>query len=47
MWRLSGIFRGVWLLNKPKSHLSDIHIQTVLDACYQNATLILQVYIKH
>ncbi|KES17473.1 Beta-galactosidase/beta-glucuronidase [Gilliamella apicola SCGC AB-598-I20] len=47
MWRLSGIFRGVSLLNKPKSHLSDIHIQTVLDTCYQNATLILQVDIKH
>lgn len=47
MWRLSGIFRGVSLLNKPKSHLSDIHVKTELDACYQNAILTLQVNVKH
>ncbi|MWP60862.1 beta-galactosidase [Gilliamella sp. Pas-s25] len=47
MWRLSGIFRGVCLLNKPKSHLRDIHIDTLLDACYQNATLSLQVDVQH
>ncbi len=43
MWRLSGIFRQVWLLNKPKSHLRDIKIHTQLDALYQNATLSLQI----
>lgn len=47
MWRLSGIFRGVSLLNKPKSHLSDIYVKTDLDACYQNAILTLQVNVKH
>nr|WP_255306839.1 glycoside hydrolase family 2 TIM barrel-domain containing protein [Gilliamella apicola] len=47
MWRLSGIFRNVSLLNKPKSHLSDIHIDTLLDDCYQNATLSLQADIQH
>ncbi|MCO6544311.1 MAG: beta-galactosidase [Gilliamella sp.] len=47
MWRLSGIFRNVSLLNKPKSHLSDIHIDTLLDDCYQNATLSLQADIEH
>ena len=47
MWRLSGIFRGVSLLNKPKSHLQDIQVKTILDACYQNATLSLQIDVKH
>lgn len=47
MWRLSGIFRSVSLLNKPKSHLRDIQIRTSLDTCYQNATLSLQIDVTH
>ncbi|MFQ1019289.1 beta-galactosidase [Gilliamella sp. CG13] len=47
MWRLSGIFRNVSLLNKPKSHLKNIQIKTELDACYRNATLSIQVDVKH
>ncbi|MCX8617100.1 beta-galactosidase [Gilliamella sp. B2923] len=47
MWRLSGIFRGVSLLNKPKSHLRNIEIQTQFDDCYQNANLSLQIDVKH
>lgn len=43
MWRLSGIFRGVSLLSKPADHLRDIQINTLLDACYRNATLDIQV----
>lgn len=32
MWRLSGIFRDVYLLERDKVHLSDIHIRTKLDS---------------
>lgn len=43
MWRLSGIFRDVTLLNKPKNHISNVQIKTELDPCYKNAILDVQV----
>lgn len=39
MWRMSGIFRSVWLLNKPKQHLSDVQISPQLDALYRDGEL--------
>ncbi|MDF7667194.1 beta-galactosidase [Orbaceae bacterium ESL0727] len=47
MWRLSGIFRDVTLLNKPKTHLRDIQISTQLDAAYHNATIHMQIDVAH
>ncbi len=36
---MSGIFRSVWLLNKPKQHLSDVQISPQLDALYRDGEL--------
>lgn len=47
MWRLSGIFRGVSLLSKPRSYLRDVQVKTLLDACYHNAVLDVLVDVTH
>ncbi|WP_028670757.1 beta-galactosidase [Saccharospirillum impatiens] len=39
MWWLSGLFRDVTLLTKPQRHISNVHFDTELDACYRDATL--------
>lgn len=39
MWRLSGIFRDVYLLATPKVHLRDFYVTTDLDKDYRDATL--------
>jgi beta-galactosidase len=38
-WRLSGIYRDVYLWSTAKSHLRDFTVVTELDAQYRNATL--------
>lgn len=38
-WRLSGIFRDVYLEGIPETHLADIEIETELDDDYEDATL--------
>ncbi|GAQ03689.1 evolved beta-galactosidase subunit alpha [Aspergillus lentulus] len=38
-WRLSGIFRDVYLLAFPKAHIEDVHVQTRLDDEYMDALL--------
>ncbi len=45
-WRLSGIYRDVYLYAVPKNHISDFHIQTFLDKNYQDAELQLDFKIK-
>ena len=45
MWWLSGIFRDVTLLSKPKSHIQDVYITPDLDACYRDATLSIKTTI--
>jgi len=47
MWRLSGIFREVYLFAAPGVHLRDARIQTLLDADYRDAALDLQVRLKN
>ncbi|WP_122053153.1 beta-galactosidase [Vibrio sp. Evd11] len=48
MWWLSGIFRDVILLIKPKVAIEDIGIETQLDACYRDAVLNISTQItKH
>ena len=39
MWRMSGIFRSVWLLHKPQQYLSDVQLTPQLDALYRDAQL--------
>lgn len=39
MWRLSGIYRNVYLFSSPKVHIRDFFIQTDLDQDYKNAQL--------
>ncbi len=38
-WRLSGIFRDVYLTSRPAAHIRDFAITTDLDTAYQNANL--------
>jgi beta-galactosidase len=38
-WRLSGIYRDVFLFSTPKVHVRDFFVRTDLDAEYRNATL--------
>jgi beta-galactosidase len=42
MWRLSGIFRDVYLMATPRVHVRDYYITTDLDAAYVDADLTLQ-----
>ena len=39
MWRLSGIYRDVYLVAKPKVHIRDFYISTDLDDNFKNAVL--------
>ncbi|MFA0084296.1 beta-galactosidase [Vibrio sp. 10N.261.51.F12] len=39
MWWLSGIFRNVTLCCKPNMAISDVEVNTELDACYRDAKL--------
>lgn len=43
MWRMSGIFRSVWLLNKPLQHLSDVQLTPQLDALYREGELLVNL----
>jgi beta-galactosidase/beta-glucuronidase len=47
MWRLSGIFRDVYLTATPGAHLRDVHIQTTLTNAYRDATLEVQVLLRN
>jgi beta-galactosidase/beta-glucuronidase len=46
-WRLSGIFRDVFLLAKPAMHLRDFAIVTDLDAAYRDADLRLTCDVRN
>ncbi len=39
MWRLSGIFRDVFIFQKPKTHFWDIALESSLDSLYKNGLL--------
>ena len=41
MWRLSGIFRDVYLLARPQVSLRDFAVRTELDDDYRNAQLLI------
>ncbi|MDF1540471.1 MAG: glycoside hydrolase family 2 TIM barrel-domain containing protein, partial [Candidatus Thorarchaeota archaeon] len=46
MWRLSGIYRDVFLYSTPKVCIRDIHAQCELDEDYKDAELSIEVKLK-
>lgn len=47
MWRLSGIFREVFLVARPKVEIKDFYICSDLDGHYQDAKLIVKINIHN
>lgn len=47
MWRLSGIFRDVYLLERDRVHLSDIHIRTKLDSNCRRGHITCEADVSH
>jgi beta-galactosidase/beta-glucuronidase len=46
-WRLSGIYRSVYLWAAPPLHIRDFWLRTELDAAYRDATLYLRAYVHN
>ncbi len=46
-WRLSGIFRDVYLWAAPTQHIRDFEVQTPLDAEYRDAKLIVKAAVRN
>ncbi|HFB98617.1 MAG TPA: beta-galactosidase, partial [Bryobacterales bacterium] len=46
-WRLSGIFRDVYLFSTPRLHVRDFWVTTPLDEDYRDATLKLNVKLRN
>ncbi|WP_336772451.1 glycoside hydrolase family 2 TIM barrel-domain containing protein [Paenibacillus sp. MMO-58] len=46
-WRLSGIFRDVYIYSKPKVNISDFFARTNLDDQYRNAELAINVTLEN
>ena len=47
MWRLSGIYRDVYLYCTPKIHIRDFFVRTIFDSEYRDAELKLRINIKN
>lgn len=47
MWWLSGIFRDVYLIAAPETHIFDFRVRTELDTEYQDAVLKLRTVLKN
>lgn len=47
MWRLSGIFRDVYLWAAPPVHVRDVWVRADLDAQYVNGLLVTTVYVRN
>lgn len=47
MWWLSGIFRDVYLIAKPKTCLKNFKVETRLDSEYRNAVLMLDLQVEN
>ncbi len=47
MWRLSGIFRDVYLTATPDTRIRDVRVRTELDSQYEDGTLGLAVSLKN
>ena len=46
-WRLSGIYRDVYLMSTPREHIRDFYVTTDLDGDYRDATLRVETWIKN
>ncbi|MEP2278184.1 glycoside hydrolase family 2 TIM barrel-domain containing protein [Maribacter sp.] len=46
-WRLAGIYRDVYIMSTPKTHIHDYYVTTDLDENYQNATLNIDAFVKN
>jgi beta-galactosidase len=46
-WRLSGIYRDVYLISTPLTHIRDFYVTTDLDESYKDASLNLAMWIKN
>jgi len=46
-WRLSGIYRDVYLMSTPASHIRDFYVSTDLDESYEDASLKLAVWVRN
>src|SRR5215204_6650482 len=47
MFRLSGIFRDVYLWSRPAQYIRDLEIATDLDASYRDATLVVRADVRN
>lgn len=47
MWRLSGIFRSVYLMATPKVHIRDYYVSSDLDEKYEDTTLKVEAEIQN
>ncbi|MFZ0430413.1 MAG: glycoside hydrolase family 2 TIM barrel-domain containing protein, partial [Acidobacteriota bacterium] len=47
MWRLSGIFRDVYLVNRPRVYVQDYFVTTDLDASYRDADLRIEADLEN
>ncbi len=47
MWRLSGIFRDVYLWSRPELHVRDFEVKTELDEQYRDATIEVSVLVEN
>lgn len=47
MWRMSGIFRDVYLWSPPEVHIRDLEVKTELDSTYRDAELVVKAEITN
>ena len=47
MWRMSGIFRDVYLWSPPEQHLRDFQVNTNLDDEYRDATVVVKGWVAN
>jgi beta-galactosidase len=47
MWRMSGIYRDVYLWSTPEQHVRDFEVQTNLDAQYRDASLVVKAAVSN
>ena len=47
MWRMSGIFRDVYLWSPPEVHIRDLEVKTELDSAYRDAQLVVNAEITN
>ena len=45
-WRLAGIYRDVYIMSTPKTHIHDFYVTTDLDKNYKNATLNIDAFVS-